>query len=64
MRLEIPAVGGVERSTRKGPRMPPETFEAIDLTELAELLEDEDCESDDSEHASPSTTSAGEIAVA
>jgi len=44
--------------------MPPETFEAIDLTELAELLEDEDCESDDSEHASPSTTSAGEIAVA
>lgn len=29
--------------------MPLETFEAIDLTELAELIEDEDSESEDSD---------------
>lgn len=36
--------------------MAPETADAIDVTELAELIEDEDCDSDEVEprvHAAP-----------
>ena len=44
--------------------MPP-TSEAIDLTELAELLEDEDSEADESQaQSAPTLAPAGEIAVA
>jgi hypothetical protein len=44
-----------------------ETFEAIDLTELAELIEDEDGDSDEPEPAAPSvraTTAVADNAVA
>ena len=42
--------------------MPPETSEAIDLTELAELLEDDDPEA--AETPAPDGATSEEIAVA
>jgi len=47
--------------------MAPDTFEAMDLTELAELIDDEDCDSEASERAEAevrAATDPGENAVA
>ena len=41
MSFEIRRPCGVERATRKGSTMAPETADAIDVTELAELIDDE-----------------------
>ena len=47
--------------------MAPDTFEAMDLTDLAELIDDEDCDSESSERAAAevrAATDPGENAVA
>ena len=44
--------------------MAPETADAIDVTELAELIEDEDCDSDETEPRAQAAPRADERAMA